>query len=312
MKILGISFGGKNGANDSMCKEALMGAAEQGAEIKFVHILDWDIKNCTGCVACSRSLTMGKGNVCSIKDDLEELLELILEADGIFISTPIFEKGATGLFHTLNDRLGPRADKGINMFAMKLAEEGNGKPINPAWIKDKVVSFLGIGGSDWSTRVQTDTGMLALPWAWKVIDNKCYSWSKNIIMEEDKVAAVHQMGVDLAIAAKDMENAQYKGEKGMCPHCHCRNFYLIPDTNKAICCLCGIEGEMELNDGKLEFVFPESQLEHAHDTMSGKFIHAQDIQENEMKNMENRKTDKYKEAVKRYQSFIEPVMPSAK
>ena len=69
---------------------------------------------------------------------------------------------------------------------------------------------------------------------------------------------------------------------------------------------------MELNDGKLEFVFPESQLEHAHDTMSGKFIHAQDIQENEMKNMENRKTDKYKEAVKRYQSFIEPVMPSAK
>lgn len=32
MKILGISGGTKNGANDCMCKEALLAAKEQGAE----------------------------------------------------------------------------------------------------------------------------------------------------------------------------------------------------------------------------------------------------------------------------------------
>jgi len=40
MKILGVSSGGKNGNNDSMCKEALMGAQEAGAEIEFIRLLE--------------------------------------------------------------------------------------------------------------------------------------------------------------------------------------------------------------------------------------------------------------------------------
>ena len=41
MKILGISGGNKNGANDCMCKEALLAAKEQGAEIEFVRLMDF-------------------------------------------------------------------------------------------------------------------------------------------------------------------------------------------------------------------------------------------------------------------------------
>jgi multimeric flavodoxin WrbA len=184
MKILGISFGGKNGNNDSLCKEALMGAQEMGAEVQFVHLLDWNIKPCTGCVACSRALVMGKGNLCSIKnDDLEDLIELILDADGIFIATPIFEKGGTGLLHTLNDRLGPRADKGMNIIGKQKFEENGGK-YDDRWLKDKVISFIGVGGSDWMTLVESSCAMLAMTFAWKIIDNKVYSWSKNILMED--------------------------------------------------------------------------------------------------------------------------------
>ena len=40
MKILGISGGNKNGANDCMCKEALLAAKEQGAEIEFVRLME--------------------------------------------------------------------------------------------------------------------------------------------------------------------------------------------------------------------------------------------------------------------------------
>lgn len=312
MKILGISFGGKNGANDSMCKEALMGAKEMGAEVQFVHILDWDIKNCTGCVACSRALVMGKGNICSLKDDLEALIGLILDADGLVVVTPVFEKGATGFFHNLNDRLGPRADKGMNLIGMKIAEEGHGKPVDPRWVKDKAVSFISIGGSDWSTRVQTDTAMLALPWGWKIIDNKCYSWSKNIIMEDEKVEEVHQLGLELAKAAADLDHAEYVGPEGVCSHCHCRNFHIIPGTAKAICCLCGLEGELAIMDGKIVFNYPQAQIEHAHDTITGKFIHADDIRVNETQNMENRTTDKYKKSVEKYMSFIEPIAPPSK
>jgi multimeric flavodoxin WrbA len=309
MKILGISFGSKNGANDSMCKEALMGAQELGAEVKFVHILDWDIKNCTGCVACSRSLVTGKGNLCSLKDDLEELLELILDADGIIMSTPVFEKGATGLFHTLNDRLGPRADKGMNIIGMKIAEEHGGKPIDPRWIKDKVISFMSIGGSDWGTGAQVDCAMLALPWAWKVVENKVFLWSKKILMDDSKIAEAHELGKNLAAAAADIEKARWIGPEGMCPHCHCNNFNIEPGSKKVVCCLCGIEGTLVDDGDRFSFVYPEARLQLAHDTLPGKFKHADDIKELEGSFMEFVKTDKYKTLMNKYKTYIEPLTP---
>ena len=66
MKILGISFGTKNGNNDTMCRVALEECQKLGAEIEFIHAFDWDLQTCTGCVACSRGLVMGKGMICSL------------------------------------------------------------------------------------------------------------------------------------------------------------------------------------------------------------------------------------------------------
>ena len=80
MKIVGVSLGTRNGSNDSMCKEALIAAQEMGAEGSFIHLLDWDIKDCTGCVACSRSLVMGKGNVCTRKDEFDDFRSQLLDA----------------------------------------------------------------------------------------------------------------------------------------------------------------------------------------------------------------------------------------
>lgn len=310
MKVLGISFGSRNGANDSMCKEALMGAETAGAEVKFVHIYDWDIKNCTGCVACSRSLVTGKGNLCTLKDDLEELIDLLLEADGIVMATPIFEKGATGFFHTLNDRLGPRADKGMNIIGMKIAEEHGGKPVDPRWIRDKAISFMSIGGSDWSTGAQVDCAMLALPWGWKVIENKVFEWSKSILMEDSKIGEAHQLGVNLAQAAADIDNASWRGPDMMCPHCHSNNFHIVPVSKKAICCLCGIEGTLVDKGDRFVFEFPEEQLQLAHDMLPGKFKHGDDIRQIEGTFMEFAKTERYKNLMAKYKSYLEPVKPS--
>ena len=78
MKILGISAGTRNRNNDSMCKEALMGAKEMGAEIEFIRLLDLDIKYCTGCIACVKSLMSGKGGQCVLKDDFEWLRDKMM------------------------------------------------------------------------------------------------------------------------------------------------------------------------------------------------------------------------------------------
>ena len=97
------------------------------------------------------SLMSGKGGLCPIKDDFEWLRDKMMDADGIVWSSPIFEKGASGLFHTIMDRMGPRNDKGMIIIASKIAEETGGKAPDQRMLKDKVVSYIGVGGSDWST-----------------------------------------------------------------------------------------------------------------------------------------------------------------
>jgi multimeric flavodoxin WrbA len=309
MKILAISCGQKDGNNDSMCKEALMVAKEMGAEVEFIRAMDLDIRHCTGCVVCSISLVHGKGNRCSVKDDMDWLINKMYDADGIFWSVPIFEKTTAGIFHNICDRMGPRMDKGNNLVATKIAEQTGGIIPDPRYLKDRAVAFIGIGGSDWCTRVQCSMGMLAMTTMWKVVANEVFPWSKGIILEEEKIGKVRRIARDLVEAARDIEHAEYKGDPGVCPHCHSHNFYLKPNSDEAICCLCGIVGKLKIENGKTSFSFPEEQLEHAHDTIPGKLKHADDIRKNEEGMIAIKKTDIYKEKLKTYKEFITASRP---
>jgi len=309
MKILGISSGSRNGNNDSMCKKALMGAKETGADIEFIRLLDLDLKNCTGCISCVISLMTGKGNRCALRDDFDWLLYKMLDADGIVFATPVFVKGTPGIFHTIIDRFGVRMDRGNNILSTEIAKKNNGTIPDPRILKDKVVSYMGIGGSEWTTRIQCDHSLQAMSPMWKIIDNEVFSWSKGIIMEDEKVARAHQIGINLAQAATDIESAKYMGEAGICPHCHSRNFYLNNNPAETICSSCGITGELKITDGNISFVFPETQLEHAHDTIPGKLHHMDDVKKLEGKFMSIRKTDEFKSRVEKYKTFITASKP---
>ena len=319
MKILGLSGGTPNGSNDAMCKEALMGAQECGAEVEFINLNQLEIKHCTGCKACVMSLFSGRGNACVLKDDFQWLVDKMYDADGIVWAGPIFEKGASGLFHTVMDRFGPRLDRGNVMIAAKIAEQG-GKPIDPKYLKEKVVSYMGIGGSDWATRIQCDFNTQALTPKWCVIDNECFKWSLDIIMNDAAIAKAHQIGVNIAHAARKVEDGtlnvphgimgeDYKGAQGVCPYCHSNNFFLQEDGT-AICCLCGMEGVMKNVDGKYVFEYDaEKWLPHAHDSISGKFIHGDDIQNNEGKARAAMATDEAKARKAKYRDFISSSRP---
>lgn len=311
MKILGVSSGSKNGSNDAMCKEALMGAQESGAEIEFVRLLDLDLKNCTGCISCVISLMTGKGNRCALRDDFDWLLYKMLDADGVVFATPVFVKGTPGIFHTIIDRFGVRMDRGNNILSTEIARKSNGTVPDPRILKDKVVSYMGIGGSEWTTRIQCDHSLQAMSPMWKIIDNEVFSWSKGIIMDDEKVARAHQIGVNLAKAAMEIESAKYMGEEGICPHCHSRNFYLRNNA-EAICSSCGITGQLKISDGKLSFEFPETQLELAHNTIPGKLHHMDDVRKIEENFMTIRKSDEFRARVEKYKMFISASKPESR
>ena len=194
MKILGVSLGTKNGNNDTMCRVALEAAKEKGAEIEFIHLLDWDIQYCSGCVACSRGLVMGKGMICSRQDDFKAFYEKVVEADGVLFVDPIFESGATGLYHSITDRMGPGHDTGMMMMLDGKLKEAGKEGLNPRYFRQKAISFVGIGGSDWAVRCETDHAMFALSPGWKVVNNEFFSWCKDVIMQDDKVERMKEIG----------------------------------------------------------------------------------------------------------------------
>ena len=320
MKVLGLSAGTPIGANDSMCKEALMGAQELGAEIEFINVTQLNIKPCTGCKACVMKLFSGKGNACVLQDDLQWVIDKMYDADGIIWAAPIFCKTAPGIFHNFMDRFGPRLDRGNLMIGQKIVEEKGGVPIDPKYLKEKVVTFMGIGGSDWATRIQADFATHALTPKWTIIDNQLFPWSLSIIMNDEAVARAHQMGKDLAAAAAKIAdgsfvpahgvyNEDYKGPKGVCPYCHSNNFYLQED-GVAVCCVCGSEGVVKNVDGKYVFEFDQEKwTPHAHDSISGKFIHGDDIMRNEGESRALMASDEAKARKQKYREFIQTSKP---
>ncbi len=321
MKILGISLGTKNGNNDTMCRVALEAAKEKGAEIEFIHLPDWNIEYCSGCVACSRGLVMGKGMICTRKDDFAALYEKMIEADGVLLVDPIFESGGSGLYHSITDRMGPGHDTGmLLMLNEKLKEQGK-EGLNPRLFKQKAISFVGIGGSDWAVRVETDHAMLAMSPGWKVVNNEFFSWSKDVIMQDDKIERMREIGTNLVDAAQYIidnnimipgsdEVDLWKGPEGACPHCHGNAFYIFPGTNHAVCELCGLEGHMEVIDGALklvndESIVPNGQIWHCHDLLSGKKAHGDDIFENEGRLMNLFKDETFKARKAHYTAVCE-------
>lgn len=328
MKILGVSFGTKNGNNDTMCRVALETAKEMGAEIEFIHLFDWNIEPCTGCVACSLGLVMGKGMVCSRKDDFSAFYEKVVEADGVLMVDPIFLSGSTDLFKTCCDRMGPGHDTGMmRMLDDKLKEQG--KPgLNPRYFKQKAISFVGIGGSDWAVRCETDHAMFALSQGWKIVNNDFFSWCKDVIMQDDKIERMKEIGRNLVEAARyiidhdvQIEGSEdldlWKGAAGACPHCHGNAFYIFPGTTHAVCEYCGLEGHLEVADGAAKFVLDESidpngHIEHAHDLMSGKFAHGQDIFANESRLMSLFSDPEFKARKAHYTAVCEPTPPPAR
>jgi len=311
MKILAISGGTKNGNNDALAKEALMGAQEQGAEIEFIRLLDLELKPCIGCVACVNGMMQGGTGDCIIKDDMKWLDEKMFSADGIIFVNPVFEKGAPGAMLVVQDRLfGPAHDPGPCTVAKMIAGKTGGSGPDPRKFIPKVVSYISVGGSQWTTLVSADMNLTAMSRAWKVIDDEVFQWGKSIVMDDERVARCRQIGVNIAKAAElGAEKAEYLGNPGTCPLCHSRNFFINDDPKVSICVVCGMEGELVVKDGKVTFVVPEEQYEHAHTTMPGKMKHMDDMYRIETELNNHKPTPEYKARMEKYKNFIQATKP---
>jgi multimeric flavodoxin WrbA len=101
MKILGINSSprGKHSRTLKLVDAVLDGAKERGAETELVDIAALDIRYCLGCQVC-----YAEGE-CVQEDDLAELVDNMLSADGIVLGSPVYMHSVTAQLKTVIDRM---------------------------------------------------------------------------------------------------------------------------------------------------------------------------------------------------------------
>lgn len=124
MKILAINGSHRVGENTSkLLQMTLDEAAALGAETEMVDLAELDIEFCAGCNKCLFK------PMCSISDDMDELKQKMLDADGIILGSPDYFGNVTARMKNFIDRTRP-----LHMTSNQL--------------KGKVGGFLTMSGLD--------------------------------------------------------------------------------------------------------------------------------------------------------------------
>lgn len=110
-KVLIISSSPRKGGNsDILCDKFMQGVLENGHEAEKIFLRDKKINYCTGCGFCN---TNGY-SACSQKDDMEEIIEKMIQADVIVMATPVYFYTMCAQMKVLIDRCCSRYTKILN------------------------------------------------------------------------------------------------------------------------------------------------------------------------------------------------------
>lgn len=99
LKVLGIMGSPRLGGNsDMLLDNALRGAKEGGAEIEKIRLCDLRIAPCLECHGCDDT------GECIQNDDMQILYPKLIEADRLFLASPIFFMGISAQTKAMIDR----------------------------------------------------------------------------------------------------------------------------------------------------------------------------------------------------------------
>ena len=99
-RVIVISTSLRRGSNSDMLADRFVeGAKAAGNEVEKISLVGKDIQFCKGCFACQQ---LGR---CVIKDDVNDIMAKVLEADVVAWATPIYYYEMSGQMKTLIDRM---------------------------------------------------------------------------------------------------------------------------------------------------------------------------------------------------------------
>ncbi|MGN0482575.1 MAG: flavodoxin family protein [Lachnospiraceae bacterium] len=101
MKRMLAIFGGphKKGATGTMLQYAVNVAKKSGWQVDEVYLYEKNIAFCNGCRTCMKT------QVCVIKDDIQEIADLLKKCDIVVLAAPVYWANVPAAVKNLFDRL---------------------------------------------------------------------------------------------------------------------------------------------------------------------------------------------------------------
>lgn len=290
-KVLGVSFGRKMSNCDIMVKQALMECEKAGCEVAFIRADDLDVSNCTGCIACTIGTMTGRGRGYCIKhDDFDILDECVMQSDAVILACPTYETSVTGRFKTICDRIGPSHDI---TFRKAAYEEGKaaGKPESELpdarSFKKRTGALISVGGAmteNWIALTMPMMFEFTFPMAIDVVDTVEYYGAmahESVVGYPEMMERMTKVGqniVDSLKAETEEERIAWRGEEeGICPICHTRLLQVSHDKKSVSCLVCGSNGEVSVEDGKIHVHYTQAELDRSRLRWGGKLEHSTEI-----------------------------------
>ena len=112
--ILGICGSPRKKATEYVLKEALKMLEEKDFKTQFFSVRQKNISFCQHCDYCL------KNKECRIKDDMYKLYNLLREAKGIVIATPVYNGGVSAQIKAVMDRCRALISRDPNFFKNKV------------------------------------------------------------------------------------------------------------------------------------------------------------------------------------------------
>ncbi len=187
-KVLAINASPRKYGNTyKLLKVALEAVNHEGLETELIHLYDYELKPCMGCVSDDINLCRPP---CLMEDDAWEVLRKIRDSDGLIIATPIYWYGPPGHLKTLIDKM--------TVFENMSVIEGR------SWIEGKAAGFIAAGGDSGEIMtiaylmvVLNSMGLVIPPWALAY-----YTGLGDALDADDKVLDAANVGLAVAKAVK--------------------------------------------------------------------------------------------------------------
>ncbi len=287
MKVLGLSFGRKNGNCDMLLKQALLGAQSTGAEVEYINTCNLKIDRCTGCGACDKVREKGGMSICIQKDDFAFVEDAIMEADAIIAAAPVYSVGPVGQYKNLCDKMGASHDRCALIRENERRRElgwSEDRMIARKYFKNRPLGLISVGGArtpGWTSMGLSGMHILGFSNQMIPVDAiDAYGMGDRVnpVFDREFMARLYRLGTNIGNALKlPEEETEWMGDhEGVCPVCHC-NQLTVREGVTVECTVCGMVGELDIKDGKIQVEYPEEQFNRSRYRIGGLIEHNDEI-----------------------------------